>query len=203
MHEIAITSCAAAHPWYSIGFMHDTEAIWNTFSNRLLQFIKRRVENNALAEDLLQEVFLRIHGRIGTLLDSGKVETWIFQIARNAIIDHYRQRRETAQMPEDIPQPVLHEAPDASETLELREMIEGLPEPHREALLLTEYDGLSQVELATRLGISVSGAKSRVQRARGQLKDALLACCHFELDRYGRVVDYWETCCCCAARKML
>ena len=78
-------------------------------------------------------------------------------------------------------------------------MIEGLPVKHREALKLTEYEGMTQKELAAKLGISISGAKSRVQRARAMLKDALMQCCHFELDRYGTVIDYHpRTCSSCS-----
>jgi RNA polymerase sigma-70 factor (ECF subfamily) len=76
-------------------------------------------------------------------------------------------------------------------------MIAGLPEHYRQALLLTEYQGLTQEQLAERLGISLSGAKSRVQRAREKLRDMLLRCCHFEFDRRGRIVDYYQRCCCC------
>jgi RNA polymerase sigma-70 factor, ECF subfamily len=76
-------------------------------------------------------------------------------------------------------------------------MVNELPEPYRQALLLTEYQGLNQKQMAERLGISVSGAKSRVQRAREKLRDMLLNCCHFEFDRRGRIVDYYEHCCCC------
>jgi len=181
--------------------MHDTETIWNSLSERLLAFIRRRVESSSVAEDLLQETFLRIHRRIDTLADQSKVESWIYQIARNTIIDHYRQRETSVRRPEAAVPPMVYEESTPSEPLALRAMIEGLPEPYREALLLTEYDGLSQVELAEKLGISISGAKSRVQRARGKLKEALLKCCHFELDRYGHVIDFWEHCCCCADKR--
>jgi RNA polymerase sigma-70 factor (ECF subfamily) len=79
------------------------------------------------------------------------------------------------------------------------DMVNELPSPYREALLMTEYQGLTQQDLAQQMGISLSGAKSRVQRVRQKIKDSLLACCHFEFDRYGRVVDYWEACCCCSS----
>jgi RNA polymerase sigma-70 factor (ECF subfamily) len=79
-------------------------------------------------------------------------------------------------------------------------MVNALPEPYREALYLTEYQGLSQRELAARLGISLSGAKSRVQRAREKLKQLLLDCCHFEFDRLGRIIDYQPRCTCCSTR---
>ena len=74
---------------------------------------------------------------------------------------------------------------------------------YSEALLLTDYEGLSQRELATRLGLSFSSAKSRVQRAREMLRQLLLDCCHFEFDRLGRVVDYQPRCDCCTQEKYI
>ncbi|HLZ55439.1 MAG TPA: sigma factor-like helix-turn-helix DNA-binding protein, partial [Ktedonosporobacter sp.] len=71
------------------------------------------------------------------------------------------------------------------------------PDQDRQALVLTEYQGLTQKELGERLGLSFSGAKSRVQRAREKLKQELLACCHFELDRRGHILDYQPRCDCC------
>ncbi|RMG58329.1 MAG: sigma-70 family RNA polymerase sigma factor [Bacteroidetes bacterium] len=73
----------------------------------------------------------------------------------------------------------------------IRPMIEGLPEPYREALWLSEMEGLSQKELAARLGISYSGAKSRVQRGREKLKAQILACCEVSADRYGNIIDFY------------
>ena len=70
-----------------------------------------------------------------------------------------------------------------------RKMIFSLPEPYRQALVLTEFEGLTQKELASRLGISLSGAKSRVQRGREKLKQDLLECCRFEFDRRGKVIE--------------
>jgi RNA polymerase sigma-70 factor (ECF subfamily) len=77
-------------------------------------------------------------------------------------------------------------------------MVTALPGPYREALLLTEYAGLTQQELAVRAGISLSGAKSRVQRGRERLKQLLLDCCHVELDRRGGIIDYRPNCAGCS-----
>jgi RNA polymerase sigma-70 factor (ECF subfamily) len=176
------------------------EQLWSDFSARLGAFIRSRVEDEAAAQDLLQEVFLRIHTRMATLRDSERIESWVYQIARHAIIDHYRARRSLGPIPETVHDPEeLFQEPDSADEIaaSLRDMVAALPEPYREALVLTEFQGLSQQELANRLGISLSGAKSRVQRARQKIKDELLTCCHFEFDRYGRIVDYWEHCCCC------
>src|SRR5260221_11649371 len=76
----------------------------------------------------------------------------------------------------------------------IQEMIDDLPVDYRQALILTEYQGLTQKELAERLGLSFSGAKSRVQRAREKLKQQLLECCHFELDRRGHIINYQPRC---------
>ena len=82
-------------------------------------------------------------------------------------------------------------------------MIEELPSIYKEAILLTEYEGLTQKQLAEKLNISLTGAKSRVQRAKKMLKNMLLQCCHFEYDKYGTVIDYCKVCCCCSSNKEL
>jgi RNA polymerase sigma-70 factor, ECF subfamily len=176
------------------------ESIWETFHIRLHRFILKRVGDENTADDILQDVFLRIHTQMHTLRDGERLEAWMYQIARHAIIDHYRRPGRMIALDDDLPAPEPESPlPDAADEIaaSLREMAESLPEPYREALLLTEFEGLSQNQLASRLGLSPSGAKSRVQRARQKIKDSLLTCCHFEFDRYGRIVDYWEHCCCC------
>jgi RNA polymerase sigma-70 factor (ECF subfamily) len=175
------------------------EGIWERYSLRLGAFIRSRVADEAEAEDILQEVFIRVHRHLCCLPEWGRLESWIYQIARNLIIDHYRRRRETVEIPESLLVEVElpEEDPEAELALSLNEMIAELPEPYRQALILTEYQGLSQKELAESQGISLSGAKSRVQRAREKLRDMFLSCCHFELDRRGRIIDYYQRCCSC------
>ncbi|MBI4670449.1 MAG: RNA polymerase sigma factor SigZ [Chloroflexi bacterium] len=176
-----------------------TESIWNQFHVPLHAFIRQRVHDQGAADDLLQEVFLRVHTRIETLRDETKLNAWLYQITRNVISDYYRTHRLPAPLSEDLTE---NEA-DAQDALALqlapsiREMVNTLPPVYREAFLLTEINGLSQVELARQLGISVSGAKSRVQRARAQIRQMLLDCCHFEFDRLGGVVNYYPRVDCC------
>jgi RNA polymerase sigma-70 factor, ECF subfamily len=178
-----------------------TEQVWEAFHTPLSQFIRRRVSDESTAEDLLQDVFLKIHQHVETLKDVKRLESWIYQITRNTIIDYYRSAKPmmtldaagAVDLPEDLP------ADDVvSELLPcVRAMVNNLAEQDRQALILTEYQGLTQKELGERLGLSFSGAKSRVQRARGKLKQQLLECCHFELDRRGGIVNYQPRCQCC------
>lgn len=183
---------------------HPLDLLWEQYSRRLLAFIRGRVWDDAEAEDILQEVFIRIHRHLCCLPDWEKPEAWFYQIARNLIIDHYRQRRNLGEIPDDLPAEPdpegparLEDDPEAELALSLADMVAELPEPYRQALLLTEYQGLSQKQLAESLGISLSGAKSRVQRARQKLREMLLNCCHFIFDRRGGVVEYYQRCCCC------
>ena len=179
----------------------ELKALWERYCCRLLAFIRGRIADESEAEDILQEVFIRIHRNL-CCQAWNKPEGWIYQITSNLIIDHYRSRRETVEVDESVPareQVGVEDDPVARLSFSLRETIDGMPEPYRQALLLTEYDGLSQKELASRMGISLSGAKSRVQRAREKLRDMLLVCCHFELDRRGRIIDYYKRCCRCGA----
>ena len=179
-----------------------TEQTWNALHDPLRIFIRKRVPNDESAEDLLQDVFLKIHMHIDALRDEERLESWVYQIARNLIIDYYR--RQTLTMPWEEAELLLpvEELPEEDVRTELAPavvaMARSLPEPYREALLLTDYQGVSQKELSARLGLSFSGTKSRVQRAREKLKQRLLDCCHFEFDRLGRVIDYQPRCNCCS-----
>jgi len=186
-----------------VGMVATTEQLWHGLHDRLLRSIRRHVADQASAEDILQEVFLKIHLRIGTLRDEERVESWVYQIVRNAITDYHRRQRPSRPLPEELAAPEAAGLDDAdSPARQLIPFIKGtvadLPEPYRDALLLTEYEGLTQQQLAERVGISLSGAKSRVQRGREKLKQILLDCCHVELDRRGGIIDYQGHCACCA-----
>jgi RNA polymerase sigma-70 factor, ECF subfamily len=176
-------------------------AIWEELHGRLFNFIRARVSDPQEAEDILQEVFLKIHTSLGGIRDASKVGSWIFRISRNAVIDHYRTRRPLAELSDRLGQPSPEE-PDSADVLSgsVRGMAEALPEPYREAVIRIDLEAMPQAEFARQAGISLSGAKSRVQRGRRLIREMLLECCHFEFDRYGRVIDYWKHCCCCARR---
>ncbi len=175
------------------------EQIWQQFHEQFYHFILKRVSHPEIAEDLLQEVFLKIHRSIDSLDDYTKVESWIYTIVRNTVIDYYRTRKQYTELPVIPEEDDLATDGDPEQALagSLREMVGELDEPYRTAIELTEFEGLTQEELGERVGLSHSGAKSRVQRARGRLKAMLLECCHLEFDHRGNVADYVprEDCC--------
>lgn len=172
-----------------------TEAVWSHLSSALWRFIRRRVADDHAADDLLQETFVRVHRSIDTLEESERVAAWVYRIARNVLTDHHRRAANPAVALGDT-DPEAVEPDDRLCPLRCRgaewldEMVRSLPDGYREAVRLAEVEGLPQQEVADRLGLSLSGAKSRVQRGRVMVKDALERCCRFEFDGRGNVMDY-------------
>jgi len=165
------------------------QSIWDTLASQLRGYIQIQVRDRAAAEDILQEAFIRIHQKLPTLRASERLEAWVWRIVRNAIADHYRRWRPSEPLPEFEP-PASEAEPDLPDLSPcVRQLVEQLQPADRQALRLTEWQGLTQGEMGKRLGLTAAGAKSRVQRARGRLKKLLLACCRFELDRRGNVLE--------------
>ncbi|MEZ4522784.1 MAG: RNA polymerase sigma factor SigZ [Thermomicrobiales bacterium] len=157
---------------------------------RLRRFVRSRVSNPEEADDIVQEVCLRAVSKLDTIRDATRAESWLYQIARNAIIDHYRRRQPLAPLVDDLPgeaDVAFRDTPDLSGCLP--RLMDDLAEPDQQALRLTAIDGLKQRELAERLGISISGAKSRVQRARKRFRELIDTCCHLELDSLGGIIN--------------
>jgi RNA polymerase sigma-70 factor (ECF subfamily) len=117
----------------------------------------------------------------------------VYQITRNVITDYFRSKDRNA-TPTPVSEPVADVSSDTNLNAEvagwLSEMVGDLPESYREALRLSELDGMQQKQVAETLSISLSGAKSRIQRGRQMLREALLNCCHIELDQRGNVIDF-------------
>ncbi len=187
-----------------------TEELYRKFSKKLKLFIGKRVNYPADIDDILHEVFIKIHNNIGTLKNSEKLESWVYQITRNTIIDYYRSKKSETEGisfeeennavnkgKEEAVLKFIEENPHKRIAKGLKEFIDQLPGIYKEAITLTEYEGLTQKQMAERLGISLSNAKSRVQRGRKILKELLMQCCHFDFDKYGTILDYHEIQCCC------
>lgn len=167
------------------------ESLWSEFARPLRAFLHSRVRNAADAEDLLQEVFLKVHQRIADLRDSARLEGWLYQIARNAATDYYRRQRPSAPLPEDLV--AMSDPLSPNDAIDLRpairRMLAALPEKYREALVRTEFRGENQRDAAAALGVSQTALKSRVRRGRMLLREMLDDCCRFEFDRRGKVID--------------
>ena len=126
------------------------ERVYHDFDNSLRKFIHGRVANAETAEDILQEVYIKIHNNIGHVRDDNRLTPWIYQITRNAIIDQYRRARPEVELEDIFAAPQVSE-PDIFTELaaSVRTMLSCLPPSSRQAL---ELAGLSSaVEKVFRL----------------------------------------------------
>lgn len=177
-------------------------AVWQQVHAGLRAFIARRVADEAEIDDIVQEVFLRVHRRLDSLKDPQKIVSWIYQITRHTIIDHYRSIRRRREIPAGLAGDVADRVPVSLPRTDepgrlrtelaacLRPMLDRLSKDYRDAVTLVELEGLTQQAAAARIGLSLSAIKSRVQRGRQQLKRMLNECCLIQLDRRGGVADY-------------
>lgn len=177
---------------------HTTESVWQIFCCKLQPYIRKWVSDPEIAKDIEQDVFLRIHEKIDTLKDDTKIHSWVLQITKNIIFDCFRKHKEkfrdidkldfSDNVEFDVFTDKNERDPENELSEGLRTLVDSLPPKYSKALVLVEFEGISQVELAKRLKLSPSAAKSRVQRGRQMVKERLINCCHYEFDIYGNVI---------------
>lgn len=162
----------------------------------LRRFVARRVRPDQV-DDLMQDIVLRMQEHAGELRDEERVAGWAFRIAQSVVADHYRLKRALVSI-DDASEPPEEPAdePNLNEVAAswLRPMLVFLPAEYAEALERVELQGISQRDYAAEAGLSISGAKSRVQRARSMLEGVVRACCDLELDARGNVIGYTRKC---------
>ena len=178
------------------------QALWRDLNTRLAAFVRRRIADPHAAEDVAQEVLLRLHRNLGELRANDRLDAFAYRIARNAIIDHYRSSANAKELP-SAPDALIERIeadggigtePDAvAGPHELARCLEPavgrLPDRYREALRLTDLGALSQVQAAAVTGLTIPGMKARVQRGRAHLRELLTRCCDVVLDEDRRITD--------------
>lgn len=162
---------------------------WQEHRSRLRGYIAKRVRDRDAVDDILQEVFLKVNASLHTVKSPGSISAWLYRIAANTVADHYRAQKPWEELPDEVAAPEPERDYIAELATCLQPLIADLPETYRTALVLSEIEGLPQREVAEQLNISLSGAKSRVQRGREKLRQRLLDCCDIETGR-GGIVGY-------------
>lgn len=166
---------------------------WRLLDARLRPFVARRVGEMDV-EDVLQDVYLRIQRGLPTLREEERLGPWAYRLARNSVVDHLRGKSRLPILSGEAFEPVSPMSDEGSEGVQQEVatyavmFVAFLPSPYREALTLTEVEGVTQAHAADMLGVSLSTMKSRVQRGRRKLRASLEACCHIALDARKRVV---------------
>ncbi len=182
----------------------DIQKVWEEYGVQLRNFLVSRVSTPEDADDLLQDILIKTHNNLSSIKESAKFKSWLYQIARNTLIDHYRTKRpdlsdeelsELEKISEVNLDPVNPVFSDMSKCI--KPFLMQLPEKYREAIEAIDLNGTSQKDLAVKLGLSHSTVKSRVQRGRAMLGNLFRECCTYQLDSKGNIMGYidGEDCC--------
>nr|WP_086939697.1 RNA polymerase sigma factor SigZ [Thaumasiovibrio occultus] len=160
---------------------------WQRHKTQLRRYIQKRVNDIDMVDDILQEVYIKASTNLHQLKSRGSLKGWLYRIAHNTIMDFYRQRQPYEELPVDLIEEEADQGEQAVQELAecLRPLFEELPDKYREPLQMAELEGISQQAIADKLGLSLSGVKSRVQRGRAKFREQLLECCDIEVSRNG------------------
>jgi len=163
---------------------------WHNNEAELRGWLRRRLGNPSDAEDALQELFLKALRQQERFCEIINARAWLFEVARNALADRLRVSRDMVELPEDLAAPKEETEPVDSLVGCLPRVLSELAPDDREAITLCDLGGMPQEEYARLKGLSLPGAKSRVQRARKRLRQRLMTGCQVSLDSAGGVGDF-------------
>lgn len=166
------------------------DTAWKLHAPELRAWLRPRLNQPQDAEDVLQDVFikaLRQKSRFCTVLNP---RAWLFEVARNTLADRWKSARETIELPDDLAAPVLEGAPVDGLTACLPRVLSELKETDRQAIVLCDLGGMSQADYAAQVGLNLSAAKSRLQRARQRLRNQMSLACQVTMNNAGQVEDF-------------
>jgi len=168
--------------------MLTTKEIWDLHAEDLKYFILGKVKNEAIANDLLQDTFIKIHTKLDSLKDTNKLRPWLFSIARYTVYDYFKLNHPMDTPLDDID--VLVEDPKVGHDEKdcLHGIIKSLPKKYREPLFLADIKGMKQAHIAKQLHLELPTTKSRIQRARKLIAQGYMECCDFKMNEDGHLV---------------
>jgi len=162
-----------------------TQEIWNIYNDELYFFILKKVKEKSISDDIFQNTLLKIHNNIHKLKKEEKARAWVFQIARNEIVNYFNK--------ESVYVEKL-EADDEVSSVEYEHIccfdkfINELPEIYQQVIELIYIKGKKQKDVARELEISLENVKARTKRAKDVLKKKFSECCKYEFDKNGKLV---------------
>jgi RNA polymerase sigma-70 factor (ECF subfamily) len=170
--------------------MHCLTTAWTTHAAELRNWLRHRTGNTALADDLLQDLFLKALRQGKGFGDVHNARAWLFEVARNLLADHLRVAQHAVELPDDLAAP-SHDIDTVDALCAcLPRVLSELSPADREAITLCDLQGMAQAEFAQAKGLSLSAAKSRVQRARVRLRAQMSQACQVSLSEGGSVSDF-------------
>ncbi|OIP19502.1 MAG: RNA polymerase subunit sigma-70 [Comamonadaceae bacterium CG_4_9_14_3_um_filter_60_33] len=170
--------------------MNCLTSAWTLHAAELRGWLRHRVGNDALADDLLQDLFLKALRQGERFCELTNARAWLFEVARNLLADQLRVAHHMVDLPENLT--AQSDDVDTVDTLTacLPRVLSELSPQDREAIMLCDLQGMAQADFAQASGLSLSAAKSRVQRARVRLRSQMSLACQVQVDAIGRVADF-------------
>lgn len=169
----------------------DVPALWQEHKIALKNYIFKRVRDEDLTDDLLQEVVLKVYNFCLSKSGVQNVRSWLYQIAHNTLIDHFRKQAKNENLKSTFVPAEEDENLAFKEALEYIEpLLSFLPAEYAVPLRMADLEGMKQAEIAEQLNLSLTATKSRIQRARNLLKAEFITCCHFETDATGGLISF-------------
>ncbi|MEM9867313.1 MAG: sigma-70 family RNA polymerase sigma factor [Bacteroidota bacterium] len=162
-----------------------TEGVWRELGPNLYLFIQKRVGDAAVAKDIFQNTFLKVHEHLEKLQDTAKIKPWVFQIARNELINHYRGSSSHVDLNEQI-QPQL--SPEDIDFCCFDRFLNELPKDYQKTVTLVYIEGKTNSEAANTLGISLANVKARIRRVKKILIHRFQECCLYKTNELGKLV---------------
>jgi RNA polymerase sigma-70 factor (ECF subfamily) len=169
----------------------DVPALWQEHKNELKNFILKRVKDQDLTNDILQEVLMKVYHFCISKSGVSNIRSWLFQIAQNTITDHHRKQTKFTDLE------ALDNLENEDQNVAFSEaanyilpMLDFLPKEYAIPLKLSDLDGMKQADIAEKLNLGLSATKSRIQRARQLLKAEFITCCYFETDQNGNLISF-------------
>ena len=160
------------------------------FYNYLKSYISSKVNNKTIAEDIVQEVMMKLIESHQNKKEIKNIKAWLFQVSRNTLFDYYKKNNLEYNLDKDWN---LQEEP-SSELSKIMvsdyviPMIKLLPEEYARPLMLSDIDKVPQKDIARQLNLELSATKMRIQRARTKLRALFVECCHIEYDKQGNFI---------------
>lgn len=165
--------------------------VFQQYERELLNFIKKQLKDSEESEEVLNQILMKIYQHCEKLPGVSNTKAWLYQITKNAIYDYFKENKrkqnlnETTELIEEADESVFQ----SFEPL-IPAIIRMLPEEYGVPVRMSDLEGIPQKEIAEKLGLSLSGAKSRIQRGREKLNALFFECCYLELDQKGVPVSF-------------
>lgn len=164
--------------------------IWNTHKRHLLNFINTKIDDTHIAEDILQEVSVKLFENLQSKKNIRNYKNWLFQVSRNTIADYYRKNKKHTGLTTENTEPISEQTTSCVCDLSGFVIKNYLPEKYSTPLYLSDIQQKPQQDIAKELQLSLPATKSRIQRARKQLKKLVLDCIEITYNTKGQITDF-------------